>query len=68
MTDMKCVATEYVDGKIKLLNGRTVEESELDWQNIPTEPGWQAVLIYLGKDEFQILKRWRPEERTMRCG
>ncbi len=50
------------DREIKLENGNTVRESELDWHDIPNEPGFQSALVYLpGPVEgFEILKRPKP--------
>ena len=48
--------------EIKLENGNTVRESELDWHDIPNEPGFQSALVYLrGPVEgFEMLKRPKP--------
>ncbi len=50
------------DREIKLENGNTVRESELDWHDIPNEPGFQSALVYLPGpvESFEIVKRSKP--------
>ena len=50
------------DREIKLANGNTVRESELDWRDIPNEPGFQSALVYLPGpvENFEMLKRPKP--------
>ncbi len=48
--------------EIKLANGNTVRESELNWRDIPNEPGFQSALVYLPGpvESFEIVKRSKP--------
>ena len=50
------------DREIKLANGNTVRESELNWHDIPKEPGFQSALVYVREpvETFEIVKRSKP--------
>ena len=50
------------DKEIKLAHGNTVRESELNWHDIPNEPGFQSALVYVREpvESFEILKRPKP--------
>ncbi len=58
-----CAADLLETGKeIKLANGNTVRESELNWHDIPNEPEFQSALVYVRGpvESFEILKRSEP--------